>query len=123
MIQGVVNRLAMQSFAVKQWTFTLVVGLLAVSFHLKSWVVPLAGIAPVFVLWGLNGYFLRHERLFRRLYDEVCELDDDDVTFSMERDESVVPWRRATFSETLIPLYLLLIALLVGAALLICHTY
>ena len=71
MIQGVINRLAMQSFAVKQWSFTLVVGLLVLSFHLKNWTLPLAGTAPVIVLWGLDGYFLRHERLFRNLYNKV----------------------------------------------------
>ncbi|WP_423928636.1 hypothetical protein [Candidatus Palauibacter sp.] len=121
MIQGVINRLAMQSFAVKQWSFTLVVGLLALSFHLKNWTVPLAGTAPVIVLWGLDGYFLRHERLFRHLYDKVRR-DEEDEPFSMETDKSAKSWWGATFSRTLTCLYLLLIALLVGAALLICQT-
>ena len=121
MIQGVINRLAMQSFAVKQWSFTLVVGLLVLSFHLKNWTIPLAGTAPAMVLWGLDGYFLRQERLFRHLYDEVrCNQEDD--TFSMETDKSAQSWWGATFSRTLACLYLLLVALLVGSSLLIYQT-
>ena len=73
------------------------------------------------MLWGLDGYFLRHERLFRHLYDEVRRNEEDD-TFSMETDKSAKSWWGATFSGTLACLYLLLIALLLGAALLICQT-
>ena len=97
------------------------VGLLALSFHLKHWTVPLAGTAPVIVLWGLDGYFLRHEWLFRHLYNKVRR-NEEDETFSMETDKSAKSWWGATCSKTLTCLYLLLIALLVGAALLICQT-
>ena len=119
MIQGIINRLAMQSFAVKQWSFTLVVGLVALSFHLGMPIVALVGTGPILLLWGLDGYFLMCERLFRELYDDTVALSEEEVTFSMSVTKSSKLWTCAVFSVTLKLVYGLLLALLWGAAMLI----
>lgn len=36
------------------------------------------------VFWGLDGYYLKQERLFRRLYDKVRQIDPDQVDYSMD---------------------------------------
>ena len=38
---------------------------------------------PTFMFWALDAYFLRQERLFRKLYDHVRTTEDGPVDFSM----------------------------------------
>ena len=73
------------------------------------------GFVPVFVFWGLDGYFLWQERLFRDLYDHVRVLREADIDFSMDIRSFRRTWVNATFSTTLIPFYGALI-LSVGVA-------
>ncbi|MDE0668129.1 MAG: hypothetical protein OXI48_03775, partial [bacterium] len=71
MIQGVINRLAQNSFLLKGWSVLLVSALLAVAAgSSEDWILPVAFL-PAVAFWGLDGYYLRQERLFRRLYDHA----------------------------------------------------
>ena len=106
-IQGVVNRLAANSFQLKGWSLVLVS---AIFFLLgrggPSELVAIAFI-PVLFFWGLDGYFLRQERLFRDLYNHVRVLKDDAIDFSMETSsfEKNRTWKGAVISRTLCPFY------------------
>lgn len=102
-IQGVVNRLAANSFQLKGWSVVLVS---AIFFLLGRGGAPeLVAIAliPVFFFWGLDGYFLWQERLFRDLYDYVRVLKDDAIDFSMETRlfRKKRTWKGAVWSPTL----------------------
>ena len=106
-IQGVVNRLAADSFRMKGWSVALAAALfvlLARGGHSKF--APVA-LVPVLIFWGLDGYFLWQERLFRALYDHVRVLENNEIDFSMNvgkfRQEHT--WLGATFSRTLISFY------------------
>ncbi len=58
----------------------------------------------MFVFWGLDGYFLWQERLFRALYDHVRVLAEDQVDFSMDvssfKTGRARTWPGAMFSRT-----------------------
>lgn len=82
MTQGVINRLAGNSFIVKGWSVTLVSALFALAAKEADVRYVLLGIFPVGMFWGLDGYFLYQERLFRKLYDKV-RLSENDTDFSM----------------------------------------
>ena len=71
MIQGVVNRLAGNSFAIKGWSITLVSALTAIGVDKSDGRFALAALLPAVIFWILDGYFLWQERLFRKLYDAV----------------------------------------------------
>ena len=108
-IQGIVNRLGADSFRLKGWTVVLMSALfvlLARTGCIES--APFA-VAPVVAFWGLDGYFLWQERLFRALYDHVRQLKDCDIDFSMDirpfRTTRARTWLGATFSRTLIGFY------------------
>ena len=62
---------------------------------------------PVLLFWGLDGYFLWQERLFRALYDHVRMLENGEVDFSMRTHAFRVGWQRswigATLSITMVP--------------------
>lgn len=76
-IQGVINRLAANSFLLKGWTITLTAALFA--FAAQDADLAFAFIAPfsAFAFWGLDAYYLRQERLYRLLYHDVAIAPED----------------------------------------------
>jgi len=71
MIQGVINRLAGNSFAMKGWSVTLVSALIAIAVDKSDRRFAFAALLPSIIFWILDGYFLWQERLFRSLFDAV----------------------------------------------------
>ena len=116
-----INRLASDSFRLKGWAVVLIAALFVLL--VGEGRIELASIAmvPVLLFWGLDGYFLWQERLFRALYDHVRTLQDGDVDFSMKTNAFRTGWNRTwiatTLSITLILFYGALIAAIVIAAL------
>src|SRR5438552_18609082 len=71
MIQAVVSRLAGNSFSVKGWSITLVSALFALAAKDANVRYAVLALLPALCFWGLDAYYLRQERLFRKLYDAV----------------------------------------------------
>ena len=118
-IQGVVNRLASDSFRLKGWAVVLIAALFVLLVGEGRIELAAIGIVPVLLFWGLDGYFLWQERLFRALYDHVRGLEDHAVDFSMNTRALRTGWSRtwlgAALSITLILFYGALIAAIVLA--------
>lgn len=113
MIQGVINRLASNSFSIKQWTVMLVTALLVLV--AREGAVPvLVALVPVLAFWALDSYFLWQERQFRNLYMDVCEIDESQINFSMNNERKKKSYWRAVFSVTLLAFYGLFIVLVVA---------
>jgi len=119
LIQGVVNRLAEDSFRIKGWTVILISALLVLLAREggRFDFAPI-GLVPILIFWGLDGYFLQQERLFRDLYDHIRTLNEDDIDFSMDTSAFGQTWCKAMRSVTLVPFYIAL-ALSVGIAMFI----
>lgn len=115
LIQGVINRLATNSFRMKGWAVVLVSALLVVLAREGRIDFAYIGFVPILVFWGLDGYFLWQERLFRDLYDAVRVLDESSINYSMDTSGFCRTWLDATLSTTLIPFYVAL-ALSIGLA-------
>lgn len=109
LIQGVVNRLSTNSFLLKGWTVVLISALFALSASDARVEFVFLAYIPAIIFWGLDGFFLWQEKLFRKLYDRVRLLPDAEIDFSM--DTSTITgkdrptWAGATFSKTLIPFH------------------
>jgi hypothetical protein len=71
MTQAVISRLASNSFLIKGWALTLVGAFLGFGVNRDDWALAAASTLPIAVFWLLDTYYLRAERLFRVLYDEV----------------------------------------------------
>ena len=103
LIQNVINRLANSSFYLKGWTVIFVAAVLG--FATKDPQPCYIGVAliPTLAFWGLDGYYLNQERLFRRLYNAVRVMDKEEIDFAM----STMPfkqrgdWWKSVFSRTL----------------------
>lgn len=107
LIQGVINRLAGNSFSLKRWSvliLTAFVILLAREPHSHHhWFI----LVPLAALWLLDGYYLAQERLYRKLYDQVRKSEMGDMAFSLTPEASVDRrrWSKAIVSRTVWPLY------------------
>lgn len=104
-IQGVVNRLSHDSFLIKGWSVVLVSAFFVLAGNNSNPFFAVLAFLPGLVFWGLDGYFLWQERLFRKLYDHVREKQEADIDFAMDVSivkEQVKPWHEVTVSTTLL---------------------
>lgn len=114
LIQGVINRLSTNSFLLKGWSVILISALFALSAADSRLAFVFVAYIPAIVFWGLDGFFLWQEQLYRQLYDHVRLKKDEDIDFSMsttpfKKDSSAPTWIKATLSKTLIPFHGVLI--------------
>jgi len=117
LIQGVINRLSTNSFLLKGWSVVLVSALFALSASDRNPAFVFLAYFPAFVFWGLDGFFLWQEQLYRALYNHVRLLKDEEVDFSMDttrfRTGTGPSWPAATLSKTLIAFHGILIVAIV----------
>ncbi len=108
-IQGVINRLATNSFQMKGWSVVLVAAILVLLARESRLDAAFIALAPILVFWALDAYFLWQERLYRALYDHVRTLDEDQVDFSMNVTPFGTGYRRSwagtALSRTLLAFY------------------
>jgi hypothetical protein len=105
MIQTIISRMAGNSFLLKGWSVTLVAALFALAAKDSNPLFLFVAYVPCICFWALDGYFLRQERLFRRLYDHVRKFDDTAIDFSMDTTlfkADVQGWLRTMFSITIV---------------------
>ena len=83
MVQGVINRMANNSFMLKGWAVTLVAGIFVLAGKDTDKLYFLVAYIPVIVFWGLDSYYLLQERLYRGLYEKVRLSEDGKIDFSL----------------------------------------
>ena len=66
--QDIIRRMAGNSFLVKGWTLTLVVAVMLLKGPGSQ---SYLAFMPLLLFWFLDGYFLRQERLYRKLYEWI----------------------------------------------------
>lgn len=84
MIQGIINRMASNSFLLKGWSVTLVAGFFALSSKDSDHRFFFISYVPLIVFWILDTYYLQQERKYRNLYEKTRVLENDKVDFSMK---------------------------------------
>ena len=89
LVQGVISRMASNSFLLKGWSVTLVAGLFAVAASGGYWAYSAIGLLPSLSFWWLDAYYLRQERLFRKLYDAVRRGEVDSDPYCMDTTKYV----------------------------------
>jgi hypothetical protein len=108
MLQGVISRMAGNSFLIKGWSITIVSAFVALTVSNGNKILIAAALFPTIMFWFLDAYFLRQERLFRKLYDYARTLDESKIDFSMNTSQFnnvVSPWLGVTVSRTLLIFY------------------
>lgn len=117
-IQITIVRMAGSSFLLKAWSVTLVVALYALSAKDASPKLFAISLFPVLIFWLLDGYYLSQERLFRALYNEVRNKEEEKIDFSMSTKKFSTncdnTWLFAIFSKTPLIFYASIIILMLA---------
>lgn len=116
-IQNIINRMANNSFLVKGWTITLVVGVFILKPEGQRFL--FASLLPTIGFWLLDAFFLHQEKLYREIYINRIEtrLEYSDDLFSLDTrpfKDKVSGILSVMFSTTLIIFYLMIILLILG---------
>lgn len=123
LIQGVINRMAHNSFMLKGWLVTIIVAVLALTKDTlltnKVDYLSLILMLPLIVFWYLDAFFLHKERCYRKLYDWVIEkrkkTDEHLYSLNYKRFEKDVDNIFCImFSKTLFPFYGITAMILIG---------
>jgi hypothetical protein len=89
MIQKIIDRFAQNCFLIKGWVIT--VALAGYGFFLSNKTKPiflLLIITAVVIFWVLDSYYLKQERLFRKLYAKnAADLNSKKYSYSMDVSE------------------------------------
>lgn len=121
-IQGCIERMARNSFMIKGWVIVITIAFLGFMGSQKDIdiIISIFILGPVFILWGLDGYFLYIERCYRKLYKERANIrvypqssvyrDYYNLNHTVIKDEKIF---KAVFSKTLMPFYFGIIGILI----------
>lgn len=106
-IQNVITRMSNSSFLIRGWSLTLSSALLAFSVKDVNPKIACIALIPLGAFWLLDCYYLRQERAYRMLYDEVRVANSPVEPFSMSTRpyHSRVPWKEVIASKTVLLFY------------------
>ena len=110
LISNIITRMGSNSFSIKTWSTGLVTGILVLSLKEKLVAFALYAIIPILLFWFLDTFYLRQERLYRLLFDEVRVKRGKHIDFSMKTGHlaNQVGFCDVFFSRTIFPFYFML---------------
>lgn len=76
-IQNVITRMAQNSFLIKGWTVIILAAIIVLTFSIINIIIFSVLLLIITMFWILDSYYLKLERLYRRLYNsKVDEYND-----------------------------------------------
>ncbi|HEX8071572.1 MAG TPA: hypothetical protein VF546_16580 [Pyrinomonadaceae bacterium] len=108
LIQGVITRMAGNSFYLKGWCVTVVAAILGLASKDTNKKFLAVIYYPIIMFWIIDGYYLFQEKLYRRLFDDVRKTDEASIDFSMDTRPykgKKTNWLSTMFSHTLLIFY------------------
>jgi hypothetical protein len=108
LVQSIISRMAQNSFQVRSWSVTLVTILFALAAKDSSLGLAILALFPAISFWCLDAYYLRQERLYRRLYEAIADPQMVVPPFSMSTEKygaDVSPWAKTLAAEAILPLH------------------
>lgn len=113
--QQIIQRLTVQSFAIKGFSFTFV-GLIGnIIKDFDSWLLSLTAVLSVLVFWYLDSYYLRMERIYRQVEEDLDEIKGLDYT----KYNISVSILRVACSRTVWPLYFVQLLIILSLSLVV----
>ena len=108
LVQAIITRMAQNSFVIKGWMITIVVGLFLFLQNDNLQNNFLIYLFPIIGFWLLDSYYLWQERLYRKLYGSVISnlKESSDLKLSVEEFKNSTKYLSALFSITEILTYL-----------------
>lgn len=76
-IQNVITRMAQNSFLIKAWSATLLAAIIVLTYSIINLLIFGVLLLIIIMFWYLDSYYLKLERLYRRLYNSKVEEYND----------------------------------------------
>ncbi|CAM7063118.1 hypothetical protein ACOJ84_001344 [Morganella morganii] len=114
-IQGVINRMGSNSFMIKGWCVALVAAIFALSADKANSSFAYLALFPLVIFWGLDTFFLRQEKMYRKLYEEVANGNVKSDRYTMNASvysKDIGCYLEVVFSKTLLPFYGVMIVMI-----------
>lgn len=109
-IQGIITRMAQNSFMIKGWTLSLIIATYA---FISSNILYITLVLCTIILFSsLDAYYLYLEKEYRSLYDIVRLKDEEQIDFCVRIDYEkgwVKKYFKCLFNKTIVLFYLALI--------------
>ncbi|MFS9243403.1 hypothetical protein [Streptococcus infantis] len=107
-VQSTITRMAQNSFAIKGWTITILVGLFVFVQNEKFKHNIFIYLIPIIFFWLLDSYYLWQERLFRKLYNDIIVnvTEESDLSMNIVQYKNTVKFCSSLFSLSEIMVYL-----------------
>jgi hypothetical protein len=114
-VQNIITRMNSNSFMLKGWQILIVSALFALSANDANLNFIYITYLPSIAFWILDGFYLRQERLFRKLYNSIIDPKSKIPKYSMDTsifNESVETLSRTCFSISVLlfhgPIFLII---------------
>jgi hypothetical protein len=107
-VQLVITRMGVNSFLLKGWSVTLIAALFAFAAKDSNINYVLITYISTPMFWLLDGYFLSQERQYRKLYDTVRQIDENNIDFDLNArvfNKGRNTWIASMFSPTILIFY------------------
>lgn len=115
MLQGVINRMASNSFLFKGWSITIIAGVSAFATKEMSLALMVIPIVSTLLFWGIDAYYLAQERLYRDLYNDVATRSPSAIDYGMKTEKMTLKvWFAASRRPILIGFYGVVLLMLIG---------
>lgn len=104
-IQGIIIRMAGNSFLLKGWSVTIIAALFALASQNSNSMFVIISYMPTLMFWGLDAFYLHQEKLFRELYTMVSNNTIKSDNFTLDTSSfvnNVDSYFKVLFSKTLI---------------------
>lgn len=116
-IQNTISRIGSNSFFIKGWVITIVSAIFVLAIKYSEVKIIYVSVIPVVAFWYLDSFYLRKERIFRKIYNKVASEDGKNINFSMDTKEFVdsVPsaWRLMLTISTFVFYFFILLSMVV----------
>ncbi len=105
-IQGVINRMASNSFLFKGWSITIIAGISAFAAKDSNSALMIVPIVSTLLFWGVDAYYLMLERAFRDLYNTVASKPASRIDYSMKPEGiSASTWLKVLLGRPVLILF------------------
>lgn len=107
-VQGVVNRMASNSFLFKGWSITIIAGLSAFAANDSNTAFMVVPIVSTLLFWSVDAYYLMLERAFRNIYNRVAITKPEQIDYSLtpaKEDITVKSWVKVFFGRPILVLF------------------
>lgn len=108
LIQGVINRMASNSFLFKGWSITIIAGLSAFATQGSNTSLMVVPIVSTLLFWSVDAYYLMLERAFINLYNKTATTRPEAINYSLtpeKDDKSFIRWFATFFRRPILFLF------------------